>query len=387
MKKEDKIIGGLWGSSPVCELKCAYPEAKELEKKDTKYVEGEDGQMKFNEQLLKYVNEGYDINRIRQKLCSLGYTEKFTPMGVTPFLIRPNNYFYPRPNPFSLCDDFNGDVIAKIPINTNKQKEKGQVMFAKGLRVEDAHFMGKPISIIEYDKIGNERVALAQDIATVLGLEPGDIYRVAKYSKSDFSDTSLIDIKGKLLQEKGLCELLGLDYEAVSIYNAYAHIYVFSKEGYDTLIDILSRRKDLDISKVAERFREAYFVNTDNEYFVESINPVNEDKDNTIEEDSYMFTATTKDKELEELKEYIIKYEASYMLPRKYITEDIMRFVTKHIVRKPGIATRRDVVYRNYLAVSPKREVNVPLSMFEDVMYELGFKTGADYWKAVYIDK
>lgn len=395
-RKEDRLFSAAWcAKKPVCVLTDAYPKPSE-EKEDYELVEGKGGQMEFNTEafrddtcsklIFKYVNEGYDKDKVRQKLASMGFTERFEPKVTTPFILSPINPFYQRMienqdivmypeeqiKPYSLAKDFNGDttIIGKV-------SEKN--MLSKNLRVVEAYFRGKAIHKIECDFAENNRAVLAQDIGVILGIKACEVYKAINSNRDMFGERDILDIKSCLTRDKELCSSLGIDYGGLTIYNIYEHIYILSESGYTILMKILIDDSDLAKSKASQMFKEAYFnegAANEEGYYVD-LDKVK--KDSTIDE-------KPKNEEVEQLKEYIIKYEASYMLPRKYVTEDIMNFVTKHVLRKPGIATRRDVLYRNYLAVSPKREVNVPLSMFEDVMYELGFKTGADYWKATHLD-
>lgn len=80
------------------------------------------------------------------------------------------------------------------------------------------------------------------------------------------------------------------------------------------------------------------------------------------------------------LQEENDRMQATCAMPRKHVVKDIRSFKNQFLKDSVGNATHRNDMYRYYIRTRWNRDVQPPISMFEDIMYSLGFRISGDYW-------
>lgn len=80
------------------------------------------------------------------------------------------------------------------------------------------------------------------------------------------------------------------------------------------------------------------------------------------------------------LQEENDRMQATCAMPKKHVVKDVKCFVKQFTKNVAYQATHRTEVYQAYLRTRWSRDVQPPISMFEDILYELGFRMSGDYW-------
>lgn len=86
---------------------------------------------------------------------------------------------------------------------------------------------------------------------------------------------------------------------------------------------------------------------------------------------------TVKNSKLQEEND---RMQATCEMPKKHVVKDVKCFVKQFTKNVAYQATHRTEVYQAYLRTRWSRDVQPPISMFEDILYELGFRMSGDYW-------